>query len=149
MTISPIQQVAANPVPPQTTAAGAPLLSAPASPGTRSPAGAILSSLTPADRSLIAAATGVVISPSGSIVSGAGYVPSGSTASVEDFAFVIAAARTIGAIQGPITPQSLAKLFPPYIAQGSPALARAVARAGQLVATAPGSSGSSGFDASA
>jgi len=146
MTISPIQQATSNPVPLQTTAVRAPLLSASAPRGTESPGGALLSALTPSDRSLIAAATGVVISPSGSIVSGAGYVSSGSAASVEDFAFVIAAARTIGSIQGRITPQSLAKLFPPYITEGSPALSTAVKRAAQLLATAPGSSA---FDTSA
>ena len=139
MTISPIQSPsgASVPVVPvllRTTAAGVPALSASARPGTEDPTAGVLSALTPSDRSLIAAATGVVISPSGSVVSGAGYVSQGNTGSVEDFAFVIAAARQIGAIHGRLTPQSLAGLFPPYIAQGSTELSAAVASASRLLA---------------
>ncbi len=142
MTISPIQSPAGIPVPVipvlvRTTAASAPPLSASARPGTEDPATGVLSALTPSDRSLIAAATGVVISPSGAVVSGAGYVAQGNTGSVEDFAFVIAAARQIGAIHGRLTPQSLAGLFPPYITQGSSALSAAVANASTLLATSP------------
>jgi hypothetical protein len=75
-----------------------------------------LSSLTPSDRTLIAAATGVVISPDGQIVSGAGYTASGTGAAPDNFAFVIAAARQLGDLQGKVTPQALERLFPLYIA---------------------------------
>lgn len=135
MGISSIQGSVAS-LPPLTTAGGAPLLSTYAPTGSGGQAGGVLSALTASDRSLIAAATGVVIAPDGSIVSGAGYVAAGSSASVEDFAFVIAAARQIGALQGPVTPRALASLFPPYITDGSPSLAATVASASSRLTAA-------------
>jgi len=105
------------PVPPLHPTARAPAgSSATTSDVAASPRSSVLSALTPSDRSLIAAATGVVISPDGTVVSGAGYVGSGGTA--EQFISVIAAARQLGAVQGRITPAELASLFPPYVTTG-------------------------------
>lgn len=97
----------------------------------------VLSSLTPSDRSLIAAATGVVISPDGTVVSGGEYAGSGGAA--QQFISVIAAARQLGQVQGPITPAELASLFPPYVtsAPGATVVAAQVARA--LRQLSPGS----------
>ncbi|HUY29595.1 MAG TPA: hypothetical protein VMV02_01215 [Acidimicrobiales bacterium] len=105
----------------------------------------VLSSLTPSDRSLIAAATGVVISPDGTVVVGASYVGSGGAA--DQFVSVIAAARQLGQVQGRITPAELASLFPPYTTTGPTAtvdpshVARAV---GYLSAATPGEAASGG-----
>lgn len=119
-------------------------------------AASVLSSLTPSDRTLIAAATGVVISPSGVVMSGAGFESSAAGDATNEFAVVIATARQLGQLQGKITPQELASLFPPYISSGSsggttPVNAQHVANAARYLQSGADGQGSagSGFDASA
>jgi hypothetical protein len=104
-----------------------------------------LSSLTSSDRSLIAAAAGVVITPDGTVENaGTG---SAESSLLNDFVFVIAAARKMGSIQGPITPQILDSLFPPYIGQsGSSAVQRAVANGTSYLNSTPPAPSSDALD---
>jgi len=103
-------------------------------------AASALSSLTSSDRSLIAAATGVVISPDGTVTGGA---DSGAASLMNDFVFVIAAARTLGSIQGPITPQTFASLFPPYITSTTPQVRQAISNAASYLSDQSSSTDSS------
>ncbi|MDA8292514.1 MAG: hypothetical protein M0Z33_12675 [Actinomycetota bacterium] len=106
-----------SPLVPTPTAAGARDSSAKRPAGTSGVSSSVLSSLTPGDRALIAAATGVEISPDGTVVRGADYAGSGGAAA--QFMSVIAAARQLGQLAGPITAKELASLFPPYVTTGS------------------------------
>jgi hypothetical protein len=59
----------------------------------------------------------------------------------QQFAFAIALARQSGELQGRVTSQTLASLFPPYITDSSPTTAGYVAKANAYLANAAAQAG--------